>query len=182
MATAQNVDRGYWISSEDGRDGAGVVYGAGAVAFAQGHAWVSPYSLPAVDGIGDGEVDSIDFNNADPITFKIQIPNPKPAGKHLRVVLTWDSNPVLRTAVNNLSDLDLVVTDGGYWAMYSESWEDNVEMVDVPNSIFSAGSVVDARILKQINRMPGDPGTYFGSRTNFFYYAIGWTWVKDHAD
>lgn len=180
LVTAQNVDGGYWDAGIDGRDGAGVVCGTTAVAFAQGHTSVYPNGTAVVDGLGASSIYASDFNDPNPITYKIQIPGAKPSGKHLRVVLTWDSNPTppgAATRENPLSDLDLVVTNGvGNNSMGSYSWNSNVEMVDIPNTMFTAGSVVDARILKGINRIPA------GSRTNYFFYAIGWTWVKDHAD
>jgi hypothetical protein len=176
LATAQNVDRGYWSYTSDGRDGAGVVDGAGAVAFAQGHTTVYPNNTAVVDGIGASSISSSDFaypNN--PIVYNIQIPNPKPSGKHLRVVLTWDSNPLLNSATNELSDLDLLVTSGSA-GMASQSNNSNVEMVDIPNTTFTAGSTVEARISKWMDRIPS------GGRASYFYYSIGWTWVKDHAD
>lgn len=178
MATAQNVDAGYWTSTVDGRDGAGVVNGADAVAFAKGHSAVFPNNTPAVNGLGASSISPSDFNDLNAIFYKIQIPNPKPAGKHLRVVLTWDSNPTpvgSATIANPLSDLDLLVTNGSQ-GMASNSQNSNVEMVDIPNTMYAAGSVVDARIFKTVNRIPA------GSRAQFFYYAVGWTWVKDHAD
>lgn len=176
LATAQNVDRGYWSASSDGRDGAGVIHGAGAIAFAQGHTLVYPNNSAVVDGIGASSISASDFASPNsPIVYKIQIPNPKPSGKHLRVVLTWDSNPVLNSATNALSDLDLLVTSGS-GGMASQSSNSNVEMVDIPSTMFTAGSIVDARITKWVNRIPS------GGRASFFYYSIGWTWVKDHAD
>jgi hypothetical protein len=176
LATAQNVDGGYWNQFEDGKDGAGVVDGAGAVAFAQIHATTYPGNIALSDAIGTSVLYASDFSSSQTIDYKIKIPDSKPPGKHLRVVLTWDSNPVIDYYTNEVSDLDLLVTDGGSQYMYSYSWEDNVEMVDIPNSMYSAGSVVDALVYKMVNRIPS------GSRQPFFYYAIGWTWVKDHAD
>jgi hypothetical protein len=129
-----------------------------------------------VDGIGASSISASDFASPNsPIVYKIRIPNPKPSGKHLRVVLTWDSNPLLNSAANELSDLDLLVTSGS-GGIASQSNNSNVEMVDVPITTFAAGSTVDARITKWLNRIPS------GGRANFFYYSIGWTWVKDHAD
>jgi hypothetical protein len=75
---------------------------------------------------------------------------------------------------NWLSDLDLLVTNGSEGDA-SQSHNGNVEMVDISNSKFTAGSTVDARISKFIDRIPE------GSREQYFYYAIAWTWVKDHA-
>jgi hypothetical protein len=178
LVTAQNVDRGYWSYASDGRDGAGVVNGASAVLYAQQASPVSPNNTPVQVGIGAGSIYATDFGNPTPIVFKVSIPASKPSGKHLRVVLTWDSNPDMSTgsySTNSLSDLDLLVTNGSS-GMASQSNNSNVEMVDIPNTMFAAGSVVDARISKFINRIPTS-----GASTNFFYYSIGWTWVSDHA-
>lgn len=175
MVTAQNVVDNEWSSGIDGKDGAGVVYGSAAVAFAQNHAVVSPNGTPVRDGIGTGVISAGDFaapNN--PIVYKIAIPSSKPYGQHLRVVLTWDSNPVIGGALNALSDLDLSVVSGST-GNSSTSYDGNVEVVDIPSTMFSGGSTIDARISKWANRIPS------GSRENFFYYAIAWTWVGDHA-
>lgn len=175
LVTAQNVDRGYWSYTSDGRDGAGVVHGGDAVSFAQNHATVFTNGTAVISGMTATSLYPTDFNDINPIFYKIQIPNPKPSGKHLRVVLTWDSNPGMSTSINPLSDLDLLVTSGSQ-GMASNSLNSNVEMVDIPNTMFTPGSIVDARIFKTTNRIPT------GSRSQSFYYAIGWTWVKDHAD
>lgn len=179
LLTAQNVDGGYWGEKNagwiiDGRDGAGVVHGANAVAFAKGHTSVGRDGTPAVDGLDANALAASDFNDPNPVIYKIKIPNPKPSGKHLRVVLTWDSNPTpvgSATSENQVSDLDLVVSGG----VSSHSWNSNVEMVDFDNFDFSPGQTIDASIYKQVNRIPAT------SRAQFFYYAIGWTWVQDHA-
>jgi hypothetical protein len=119
-----------------------------------------------------------EFNSPDPdIIFKIKIP-PPPGYMHLRVVLTWDSNPTpfgSATSENPPSDLDLWVTNGSK-QMYCGSWNSNVEMVDIPATMFSPGETIDAHVIKTINRIPA------GSRSGSFYYAIGWTWVQDHAE
>ncbi len=51
LATAQNVDRGYWSYTSDGRDGAGVIHGANAVSFAQNHVSVYPTGSAVPDGV-----------------------------------------------------------------------------------------------------------------------------------
>jgi hypothetical protein len=107
--------------------------------------------------------------------FNYAVPNPKPSGKHLRVVLTWDSNPVVGGGVNALSDLDLIVQYNGS-VRTSGSWDNNVEVVDIAASELTAGSSYYIDVSPYISRIPAS-----GSRTNFFYYAIAWTWVKDHA-
>jgi hypothetical protein len=145
------------------------------VAFAQGHTSVSPGNTAVEKGMGSGSIYAADFS-APNKRFYYAVPNPKPAGKHLRVVLTWDSNPIVGGGTNALSDMDLIVqNDGGTQGSYS--WDSNVEMVDVAASSVTAGSSYYIDVDPAINRIPAS-----GSRTNFFYYAIAWAWVKDHAD
>ncbi|MEO7957589.1 MAG: hypothetical protein ABIW76_12960 [Fibrobacteria bacterium] len=71
--------------------------------------------------------------------------------------------------------MDLLVTTGSS-GNASQSLNSNVEIVEILNTMFNPGITVDARISKFINRIPS------GSTTDFFYYAIAWNWVKDHAD
>jgi hypothetical protein len=175
ILTAQNVDGDHWVWTTDGRDGSGTVSGADAVAFAQSHTSVSPGNSAVEKGMGSGSLYASDFGVGNK-RFNYYVPNPKPSGKHLRVVLTWDSNPVVGGSVNALSDVDLVVqnsssTQGSY------SWDGNVEVVDVPASDLGAGSSYYIDVAPAINRIPTS-----GARTNYFYYAIAWAWVKDHAN
>ena len=175
ILTAQNVDGGNWSSNTDGRDGAGVVSGSAAVAFAQGHATVSPGNSATDKGMGAGSLYASDFSAGNK-RFYYLVPNPQPSGKHLRVVLTWDSNPIVGGTTNALSDVDLVVQkNGGTQGSYS--WDGNVEVVDLAASDVSAGGAYYIDVAPVINRIPTS-----GSRTNFFYYSIAWAWVKDHAD
>lgn len=175
ILTAHNVDGGHWASGTDGRDGSGVVSGADAVAFAQSHTSVSPGNSAVENGMGAGSLYASDFGAGNK-RFYYRAPNPMPSGKHLRVVVTWDSNPIVGGSTNALSDLDLVVQKNG-GTQSSTSWDGNVEVVDIANSDLSAGGAYYIDVAPAINRIPTS-----GSRTNFFYYAIGWTWVKDHAD
>lgn len=174
ILTAQNVDGGYWASGTDGRDGSGVVSGSEAVAFAQNHTTVSVGGGAVEKGMASGSMYASDFSSGFK-RFNYAVPNPKPSGKHLRVVLTWDSNPVVGGGVNALSDLDLMVQYNGS-TRYSSSWDNNVEVVDIAASELTAGSSYAIDVAPYSNRIPSS-----GSRTNFFYYAIAWTWVKDHA-
>jgi hypothetical protein len=174
ILTAQNVDGGDWTSSTDGRDGAGVASGSEAVSFAQNHTTVSIGNSAVEKGMMAGSMYASDFSSGAK-RFNFAVPNPKPSGKHLRVVLTWDSNPIVGGGVNALSDLDLTVQkNGGTQGSYS--WDGNVEVVDVSASSLTAGGSYYIDAIPAINRIPSS-----GSRTNFFYYAIAWTWVKDHA-
>src|SRR5690606_38954983 len=108
LVTAQKVDGGYWDRSTDSRDGTGAVAAAEALAFAQGHTSVYPNATAAQKGMFATSMYPSEFSGAN-IRFNYSVPNPKPAGRHLRAVLTWDSNPVVGGGVNALSDLDLVV-------------------------------------------------------------------------
>jgi hypothetical protein len=169
ILTAQNVESGDWTTSSDERDGTGTVSGSEAVAFASGHTAVSPGNTACASGLGASSFYAADFSASK--RFNFQVPNPKPSGKHLRVVLTWDSNPNVSNGTNDLSDLDLAVQYNG-GTRYSSSWDSNVEVVDIAASELTAGSNYYIDISPYANRIPS--GSYF-------YYAIGWTWVRDHA-
>lgn len=173
ILTAQNVDGGDWASGTDGRDGAGVVSGSEAVSFAQNHTSVSIGGSAVEKGMMATSMYASDFSSNK--RFNYAVPNPKPSGKHLRVVLTWDSNPVVGGGINALSDLDLIVQYNGS-TRSSRSWDNNVEVVDIAASEVTAGSSYYIDVAPYTNRIPAS-----GSRANFFYYAIAWTWVKDHA-
>lgn len=174
ILTAQNVDGGDWYANTDGRDGAGVVSGSEAVSFAQNHTSVSVGGAAAEKGMMAGSLYATDFSASNK-RFNYVVPNPKPSGKHLRVVLTWDSNPIVGGSTNALSDIDLTVqTNSGTSGAYS--WDNNVEVVDVAAAGLTAGSSYYIDVDPVINRIPAS-----GSRTNFTYYAIAWAWVKDDA-
>lgn len=169
ILTAQNVESGDWAVSGDERDGAGTVSGSEAVAFASGHTSVSPSNTACEKGMGASSFYAADFSANK--RFNFLVPNPKPSGKHLRVVLTWDSNPNVSNGTNDLSDLDLVVQRNG-GATTSSSWDSNVEIVDIAAADLTAGSSYYIDLAPYANRIPS--GSYF-------YYAIAWSWVKDHA-
>jgi len=173
ILTAQNVEGGDWSVGSDDRDGTGVVSGSEAVAFAQSHTSVSPGNTAVEKGMTAGSWYASDFSANK--RFNFLVPNPKPSGKHLRVVLTWDSNPIVGGSTNALSDLDLIVQYNS-GTQSSASWDSNVEVVDVGPASLTAGSSYYIDIAPYANRIPAS-----GSRTNFFYYALAWEWVKDHA-
>ncbi|HEX2253219.1 MAG TPA: S8 family serine peptidase [Thermoanaerobaculia bacterium] len=170
LLTAKNVERSNWDAAEDGRDGAGAISGSGAAAFAQSHTTVRE-GAEAVHGLATGSLNDADEGRV--LSFGIRIPSTVPAGSHLRAVLTWTSNPDVNGGQNSLSDLDLSVgppkspLDGSY------SLDDNVEIVDVPAHLVTPGALVPLRVHVVDTRIPA------GARANFFYYAVGWTWVKD---
>ena len=176
MVTAENVTDGYWNANTgglDGLDGAGVVSGASAVAFARNHTAISDGHTNAVqDGMAGSSIYASSWSSGSTLNFKALVPNPKPSGKHLRAVLTWDSNPVRTSGDNRLTDLDLDAYSPG-WIAGSHSWNGNVEMVDIPATSLTAGATVSLKISEVTNRMPANA---------FLYYSIAWTWVKDHAD
>jgi hypothetical protein len=175
VLTAQNVDGGYWSTATDDRDGSGVVSGSEAVSFAHNHTSVSPGNTAVEKGMTAGSLYAADFSAANK-RFNYLAPNPMPSGKHLRVVVTWDSNPIVGGGSNALSDIDLTVqingsTQGAY------SWDSNIEVVDVAAANLTAGSSYYIDVDPVINRIPAS-----GSRTNYIYYAVAWAWVKDHAN
>jgi hypothetical protein len=169
LATAENVDGGEWDRSIDGRDGAGVVSGSSAVYFAQNH--TEPQALTAAQkyAVSSANVSSSTAAGST-AKYNVLIPNPKPAGKHLRVVLTWSSNPVRSPSWNYLSDLDL--TWSGPGNRNSASFNGNIEIIDIPAAELTAGSTYQATITLYANRIPSG---------KFLKYSIAWTWVKDHA-
>ena len=172
LATAQNVDGGEWDRYIDGRDGAGVVSGSSAVYFAQNHSEPGPSSTAQQYGIGSGTITPSTANGSS-FTYNIIVPSPKPAGKHLRIVLTWSSNPVRSPTWNYLSDLDISWDPhNGFPQRYSSSYNNNVEIVDVPSSEVSSGSVYQTVISLYANRVP---------LGQFSKYVVAWNWVKDHA-
>lgn len=176
VLTAQNIDGGDWSNTTDGRDGSGVVSGTEAVSFAQNHTAVSTGNTAVQKGMAAGFISASDFSAANR-RYIYNVPNPKPSGKHLRVVLTWDSNPVVTTGgANALSDMDLLVQTGAD-TLKSKSWDSNVEVVDVPAANVVAGGDYSIEVDPVTNRIPAS-----GSRTTFFYYALAWEWVKDSAN
>jgi len=172
LLTAHNVDGDHWDTTTDGRDGAGVVSGADAVWFAKNHTAVLPGG-GAEHGLATGAW----YANAppEPNTFWVHVPQSMPRNKHLRVVLAWDSNPDLTTNRNALSDLDLWVWSDGPW-YFSSSWDSNVEIVDIPAEELTPGQSYPLHILLANLDIPA------GASTDFFYWSIGWTWVRDRAD
>lgn len=170
ILTAQNVEGGDWTATTDERDGTGVLSTSEAVSFVQTHVDVGPNGTAVEKGMAAASFRATDFPSNK--RFYFVVPNPKPSGRHLRAVLTWDSNPVVNSGVNALSDLDLVVQhDGG--TTVSSHWDSNVEVVDVAAANLTAGNTYYIELAPWVNRIPPE--------ASFFYYALAWTWVKDHA-
>lgn len=174
LATAENVDGSEWNSNVDGRDGAGVVSGSSAVNFARNHSEPGPLAAAVAYGVSTANVDRNNPNGST-AKYNILIPNPKPAGKHLRVVLTWTSVPSRNPDDNYLSDLDLSVPYNG-GTSFSTSYNGNVEIVDIPAANLTAGASYQSVVTIWASRFPPSGGI-----SSFFKYAIAWNWVKDHA-
>jgi hypothetical protein len=110
--------------------------------------------------------------------FAISIPTTMPAGKHLRIVFTWDSNPDMVNMTNSLSDLDLVfsrTTNVVDYVAYSASMNGNVEVVDIAQAQLVPGTTCYALLTAYVFRVPA------GASSTDTYYSLAWTWVPDHA-
>ena len=176
LAKAKNVHGGYWSQGVDGKDGSGVVRGVQSMLLVTGSANhnIVPQGPAKQHGIYAHKFYAADFNGQ-PVQFNIQIPPSLPTGMHLRVVLTWDSNPLQNQYTNALSDLDLLVYTGNGYS--GTSWNSNIEIVDVPRSQLTPNTTIPANIYIAINRIP--TATTDAYYSPFFYYAIAWTWVED---
>jgi hypothetical protein len=173
LVTSQNVDGDYWSRLVDGKDGAGAISATNAVYFAKNHNSGSSI-YPYEDGIAVGI--AYPSSSGTIASYKVKIKNPKPSGKHLRCVLTWDSNPDVTNYRNWLSDFDLTLTDASNnLAGTSLSWDSNIEMFDVTSGL-TAGATYNLNVVVYTMRIPA------GARAQYTYYSVAWTWVKDHAD
>jgi hypothetical protein len=174
MLTAHNVEGGYWDCTVDQRDGAGTISAYDAVAYAVTCTDLTNTPTPgAVEhGFFTTEADSSMAERR----FDVRIPDTLPNERHLRVALTWTSVPLISVPWNQPSDLDLggFVADSGAYGSYS--LDANVEMFDVPRNAVTPGRTYSFSVYPRCIRIPP------GARTNFFYYTVGWTWVRDHAD
>jgi hypothetical protein len=182
VLTAQNVYGDYWSPVNDGIDGAGAISGAGAVLFALNSTSVSQSNSAVERGYNVGSIPE-NTGNYYNINFSIKVPDTKPAGKHLRIVLTWDSSLSLSSLDSNkLADLDLVVP--GYSCPFNNNdnwgtWESNVEVADIASNRLTPGSVISPFIRVWDFTIPASA---YNKSMNAIYYSIAWTWVKDHAD
>ncbi len=171
MLTAHNCDGDYWNVNEDGRDGAGAISGSDARAYAE-----NATEVPL--GMSTGEVNGFYVGSwwqgdNDAKSFIIRVPSNKPAGKHLRVVLLWDSNPDLVNSTNTISDLDLTAFYSNNRGYYSSSYDSNIEMFDVPASELTADQDYPFSVNPWRIDIPAN------ARANYFYWSVGWTWVAD---
>jgi hypothetical protein len=147
------------------------VNGSSAYDFARNYLPQGVNGIAVERGMASGSINSSNWANN--LSYNVKIPNPRPSGQHLRLVLNWFSNPVIGGGINALSDLDLFWNGTVY--RNSSSWNNNVEIIDVPRSEVTDGATYVVQIGKYANRIPA------GARANFFYYALAWTWVDDHA-
>jgi hypothetical protein len=166
MLTAKNVHADGWNEQVDGLDGTGVISGTDAEFFARTCGDAVPDGPALVSGL---DLRSLYWNEYQPIVYNVQVPEVRPEGQHLRVLLTWNSLASTASLQNDLSDLDLLSSS----KRRSTSWESNVEVLDVPRDELAAGSIFRAIVDPLILRIP--PG-------RFTYYSIAWTWVDDHAE
>lgn len=174
LLTAHNVEGNYWSSGEDQRDGAGVVSAHDAIEYASSLTDLSGQdSVPAVErGFFTAQADS----SMQDRFFRVRIPTALPPNRHLRVALVWTSIPDFEAMRNTLSDLDIgaFVSDDGTFGSYS--LDASVEMFDVPAAQLTPGSDYTFTLFARDIRIPPS------GCTDFFYYTLGWTWVRDHAD
>ena len=150
------MDGNYWDSHVDGKDGTGVVSGSSAVNFARNHSEPGPISTAVSYGLSTANIDQFQAAGST-AKYNILIPNPKPSGKHLRVVLTWTSLPSRNPTGNYLSDLDLSVSNN-VATKYSSSYNGNVEIVDVLASDVTAGASYQAVATLWASRFPSSGG------------------------
>jgi len=176
MATAINVDGAFWSpSTTDQKDGNGVISGSRAVDFTNDYTLLYPNnpSATAVQGLSQWSFDSTGFLShppyAGPLTYNITTPSDFPEGKHLRVVLTWSGSPGINYDENEISDWDLLVTSDGGWYS-SQSWNGNVEVVDIPAANLSPDEVYSIVLTPWAYRKAVDGPVYQ-------YFALAWAWV-----
>jgi hypothetical protein len=171
LATSRNVRDSYWNSTFDGFDGNGVIHGKEAIELAKGITSVYPGNAAVERGAWYSTLGQADFNGTAK-SFKIKIPTTLPSGKHLRVVLTWDSSPDFVANVNDLSDLDLACAAAN---LSSASYDSNIETLDIPVTVTPAGSTLAIQV------MPYTWRHHANARSASIYAAMVWTFVADHA-
>jgi len=168
LLTAQNVDASEWDRNEDGRDGAGVVSGAAAEAFCS-EAVVNPWGTAPSTGALNGHLNP---SSTGDYSVSVQMPTTFPAGKHLRVVMVWDSNPSTTQVRNDLTDVDIwTYTDAGL--RYSAAWNSSIEMMDLYPNELTPGQTYTLYFHQTVPRIPAG---------EFTYYSLAWAWVRDHAN
>ncbi|MBN1517701.1 hypothetical protein JXA32_14150, partial [Candidatus Sumerlaeota bacterium] len=104
--------------------------------------------------------------------FWLEVPYDIPVGKHLRVVLTWDSNAKTATATNDLTDFDLYMT-GDSKEYVSDSANSNIEIINIPQEDLTPATYYPFTVKHSIDRIPAGEFTYF---------CVAWTWAEDSAN
>lgn len=179
ILTAHNVHGGHFDTYSDGIDGTGTISGADAVAYARNCQFVvNDWTGPVIHGLGGdirSEVDRYVVYN-----YKIQVPTSFPAGKHLRIALVWTSvvtpsnvahDPAF--SPNYVPDFDLTCNKLN---IGSFTYNSNMEVLDISQSSLTPGEVIDFQVhfyQFEISSTAIDP--------NYVRFAVGWTWVADHA-
>jgi len=175
LVSAQNVDGGEWSQFVDGRDGAGVISGYDAELFVRNATHVNQdgdsATTSCVSGIYGGSWYQSGASNH---SFWCLVPTTKPAGKHLRIVLTWNSNANTSTNTNDLTDMDLVAFPNNHLKV-CVSKNSNNEIINIASNDANlvSGQIFRIKVINTTNRIP------VGSLT---YYAVGWSWVVDQAN
>jgi len=178
ILTAHNVHGGHFDPVSDGVDGTGTLAGVDAVDFAKYYSHVYPgHTCPVETGM---ITESLYPSGEDQdLYFKIKVPSTLPTGKHLRIVVLWDSSPSLTSSTNTLADLDLVIPNHPCPTKNNDinwgTWDSNVEAADIPNSALTPGATIDFFVRAWEFTIPSD------AIASFIYYGVGWTWVQDHA-
>lgn len=170
ILTTRNVTGGNWKQNIDGLDGNGVIHGKDAISFAKKMITVSPNGTARTDGLWNGSLSQTDFGTTK--NFNVKIPTVLPSGQHLRVVLTWSSSPDFIAQIDDLSDLDLFHSGSG---TTSNSWNSNIEVLDIPVGNTPAGSVQVVSVSPLTWRRNAN------ARSNIIYVAMAWSFVADQA-
>ncbi len=173
MLTAQDVDREYWNPSVDGNDGAGAISAYAAVEYAFSCTDLSGQAVALA--VEHGYVADTGAEGMSERPFAVLIPSSPPPHTHLRVTLVWTSNPDPASGANHLSDLDIGAFTSDSASYASASLDANVEMFDVPAGELTAGATYSFTLFPRTIRIPPT------ASADFFYYALGWTWVADTA-
>lgn len=181
MATAINIDGGYWNPLEDGRDGCGVVSGYDAVTFIHDSCTFhnsTNESNPTTHGLAydvlanhDNKYDNVKYHFKAPADFS------KFKNRHFRAVLAWTSSVSTTKKINEVSDLDLILRDDitGEIVDLCASIDDNVEVIDVelkdlvPSRNYTIEIVIDTIAIPEIHVVK-----------QYIKYALAWTFPQDY--
>lgn len=180
LLTAENIDGDYWNPMIDGRDGCGVVSGYEAADYAKRVERKWENNQADDEGIAYGTIPNSSLLNGVTKQFNVKAPATLPEGKHLRAVLTWSvSVDASNSSKKYLTDLNLSLTKKGSNKILAQchSFEDNIEVIDIPNCQLTAGEEYSLKL------EVAEDGINFGPNPSHDYikYTIGWVWVNDYA-